>query len=193
MIPAIQELFEKCCDSAADELLRDGELPFQVRFLTRDDELVFCAADMPDADHERDALVSVLRLMAVAHDAFAVAVSAEVWFTDTDCRNGLQPSESPSRREALLVGVMYRDGESGVFEVRSAREIIRDVSGKIVDLGAPGEPLTPTSCDESMGRLARILPPNRPSRRERRIARAVIDKLPRHPAQTSSAGGVTLH
>ena len=87
---------------------------------------------------------------------------------------------------------MYRDG-ARVSLVQSVREILRDVSGKIVDLGASREPLTPVSCDKSMGRLARILPPERPSRRERRLARAVIDKLPRHAAQTSSAGGVTLH
>ena len=71
MIPGIKELFEKCCDSAANDLLRGGELQFQTIFLTPNGRLVFCAADMPDAPSERDALVSVLRLMAVAHDAIA--------------------------------------------------------------------------------------------------------------------------
>ena len=81
----------------------------------------------------------------------------------------------------------------GLSLVQCVREILRDASGKICDLGASREPPTPVRCDELMGRLARILPPDRPSRRERRLAKAVIEKLPRHAAQTSSAGGVTLH
>ena len=55
---------------------------------------------MPDAPEERDVLVSTLRLMAVAHDADAVVITAEVWF-DPDHQDGRRPSESPNRREAL--------------------------------------------------------------------------------------------
>ena len=192
MTPAIQELFEKCCSDAADDLLRDGELQFHVIFLTRDDELVSCGATMPDAYHERDTLVSILRLMAVAHDAVAAAITAEVWF-DPDCRDGRRPSESPTRREAIAVFVVYRD-EGGISLVQSGREIVRDSSGKIIELRAPKAPPTPGRCDESMGRLARILPPDRPSRRERRLAKAMIDKFPGQLVHRMDCGdGMTVH
>ena len=68
---------------------------------------------MPDAREERDLLVSALRLMAVAHDAVAVVISAEVW-SDPDHQDGRRPSESPNRRESLNVSVMYRH-EGGIF------------------------------------------------------------------------------
>lgn len=192
MIPAIQELFAKCCDSAADDLLRDGELQFQVIFLTRDDELIFCGAAMPDAYQERDTLVSILRLMAVAHDAVAAAITAEVWF-DPDYRDGRRPSESPTRREAIAVFLVYRD-EGGISLVQSEREIVRDNSGKITELRAPKAPPTPGPCDESMGRLMRIMPRDRPSRHDRRFAKAMIDKLPSHLVHRMDCGdGMTLH
>jgi hypothetical protein len=192
MISAIQKLFERRCDCAANDLLADGELQFQVVFLTRDDELVVCAADMPDADRERDALVSILRLMAVAHDAVAAAITAEVW-SDPDYRDGRRPSESPTRREALAVFVVYRD-EEGTSLVQSEREIVRDSSGKIIELCAPKAPPTPGPCDESMGRLMRIMPRDRPSRHDRRLAKAMIDKLPSHLVHRMDCGdGMTLH
>ena len=43
MTPAIQELFEKCCENAADDLMRDGEVQFEVVFLTKDNKLIVCA------------------------------------------------------------------------------------------------------------------------------------------------------
>ena len=187
----LKELFDMRCAAAADDLMHDGELQFQLVFLTQNDELIYCAADMPDAREERDLLVSALRLMAVAHDAVAVVISAEVW-SDPDHQDGRRPSESPNRRESLNVSVMSRH-EGGIFLVQEVREILRDASGKICDLGASREPPTPVRCDKSMGRLARILPPDRPSRRERQLAKAAIEKLPGHAAQTNSAGGVTLH
>ncbi|MDT7813480.1 MAG: hypothetical protein QOJ42_3396 [Acidobacteriaceae bacterium] len=186
MTPAIQELFDMRCHAAADDLMHDGELPFQMIFRSANGELIACVADMPDAPEERDLLVAVLRLMAVAHDADAVCISAEVWI-DPDRHDGRRPSESPSRYEALKVSVMYRD-DAGLSLVQSVRRIIRDAFGKICELGASGEPPTAVRCDESMGRLARILPPHRPSRHERRLAKAAIEMLPRHAGMTSSAG-----
>ncbi len=108
MISAVQKLFDKCREIAVSDLLRDDELQFQVIFLTRDDKLIRCVADMPDAYHERDALVSLLRLLAVAYDAVAAGIIAEVWI-DPDCQDGRRPSESPNRYEAILVSVVYRD------------------------------------------------------------------------------------
>ena len=192
MIPAVQKLFDKCCETATNDLLRDGELQFQVIFLTRDDKLIPCVAEMPDAYHERDALVSLLRLMAVAYDAVAAGIIAEVWF-DPDCQDDRRPSESPSRREAIAVFVVYRD-DGGMSLVQFGREILRDSTGKIVELRAPEAPPTPQCCDESMGRLVRIMPRERPSRRERRLAKAMIDKLPSHSVhRMGHSDGMTVH
>ena len=192
MIPAVQKLFDKCCETALNDLLRDGELQFQVIFLTRDDKLIPCVAEMPDAYHERDALVSLLRLMAVAYDAVAAGIIAEVWF-DPDCQDDRRPSESPSRREAIAVFVVYRD-DGGMSFVQFGREILRDSTGKIVELRAPEAPSTPQCCDESMGRMMRIMPRERPSRRERRLAKAMIGKLPGHSVHRMDHGdGMTIH
>src|ERR1700693_181860 len=102
MTPAVQELFDMRCRAAADDLVHDGELPFQMIFRSANGELTAIAADMPDAPEERDLLVTVFRLMAVAHDADAVCISAEVW-VDSDPQEGRRPSESPSRYEALRI------------------------------------------------------------------------------------------
>ena len=149
MISAVQKLFDKCREIAVSDLLRDDELQFQVIFLTRDDKLIRCVADMPDAYHERDALVSLLRLLAVAYDAVAAGIIAEVWI-DPDCQDGRRPSESPNRYEAILVSVVYRD-DGGMSLVQSEREILRDSTGKIVELRAPEAPSTPQCCDEFDG------------------------------------------
>jgi hypothetical protein len=192
MIPAVQKLFDKCCETATKDLLRDGELQFQVIFLTRENKLISCVADMPDAYQERDALVSLLRLRAVAYDAVAAGIIAEVWF-DPDCQDDRRPSESPSRREAIAVFVVYRD-DGGMSFVQFGREILRDSTGKIVELRAPEAPPTPQCCDESMGRLVRIMPRERPSRRERRLAKAMIDKLPSHSVhRMGHSDGMTVH
>jgi hypothetical protein len=192
MIPTVQKLFDECREIAANDLLRDGELQFQVILLTRDDKSIRCVADMPDAYHERDALVSLLRLLAVAYDAVAGGIIAEVWF-DPDCQDDRRPSESPSRREAILVCVVYRE-DGGMSLVQSKREILRDSTGKIVELRAPEAPSTPQCCDESMGRMMRIMPRERPSRRERRLAKAMIGKLPGHSVHRMDHGdGMTIH
>ena len=178
MTPAIQELFEKCCENAADDLMRDGEVQFEVVFLTKDNKLIVCAAAMPEAVDERDGLVSMLRLIAVAHGAVAACIIAEVWF-DPDCQDDRRPSESPSRREALAVWVMYRD-EAGMSVVESKRDILRDISGKIIELLPSDELPNAKRCDESQGRLMRIIPWEQPSRHERRLAKAMLNKLPTH-------------
>ena len=178
MIPAIQELFEKCCENAADGLMRDGEVQFEVVFLTKDNKLIVCAAAMPEAVDERDGLVSMLRLIAVAHGAVAAGIIAEVWF-DPDCQDDRRPSESPSRREALAVLVMYRD-EAGMSVVESKRDILRDISGNIIELLPSDEPPNAKRCDKSKGRLMRIIPREQPSRHERRLAKAMLNKLPTH-------------
>ena len=131
---------------------------------------------MPEAVDERDGLVSMLRLIAVAHGAVAAGIIAEVWF-DPDCQDDRRPSESPSRREALAVWVMYRD-EAGISVVESGREIIRDNSGNIIELLPSEEPPEAKRCDETKGRFMRIIPREQPSRHERRLAKAMIDKLP---------------
>jgi hypothetical protein len=192
MIQAIQELFEEFCERAADDLMRDGEVQFEVIFLTKDNKRVVCASAMPDAEDDRDKLASMLRLVAVAHGAVAAGIIAEVWL-DPDRLDGRQPSESRSRREALVVCVMYRDEES-VSSVHSKREIIRDISGNIIELLAPDAPPNAERCDESKGRLMRLIPPEQPSRRQQRLAKEMIDKLPSHLVHRMDHGrGMTLH
>ena len=175
MNSSIQELFEKCCANAADDLMRAGEVQFEVVFLTKDNKLIVCGSAMPEAVDERDGLVSMLRLIAVAHGAVAAGIIAEVWF-DPDCQDHRRPSESPSRREALAVWVTYRD-EAGISVLESGREIIRDNSGKIIELLPSAEPPVAKRCDETKGRFMRIIPREQPSRHERRLAKAMIDKL----------------
>ena len=169
--------------------MRDGEVEFEVIFLTKANKLIVCGSAMPEADDERDTLVSMLRLVAVAHGAVAACVIAEFWF-DPARRDGRRPSESPSRREALSVRVMYRHDDA-IFLLQSNREIIRDASGKIVALLPPSAPPTAKRCDKSQGRLMRIMPREQPSRHERRLAKAIVDKLPVH--RTVDWNGMTLH
>jgi hypothetical protein len=187
MIPAVKELFERFCESAADDLMRDGEVEFEVIFLTKANKLIICGSAMPEADDESDTLVSMLRLVAVAHGAVAACIIAEVW-----CDDDLA-SASSHRREALIVCVMYRD-EGAVSVVHSKREILRDVSGKIIELLAPSEPPTTERCDESQGRLMRIMPRYQPSRQEQQVAKAMIDKFPSHVVhRMDHSSGMTLH
>jgi hypothetical protein len=188
----VEELFHSCCATAANDLLCAGEVPFQAIFLTRCGKLAGCVADMPDSPRERDAVVSLLRLMAIAHDAVAAVIISEMWLASPDCHDGVRPSEDPNRRELLSVMVIYRD-EVGVFQILCGREIIRDESGQAVDLGAPKEPLTPVRCEECTGRLYRILPRERSSRHERRLAKKLIDRLPNHFWQSAYPDGFTVH
>jgi hypothetical protein len=189
MIPSIQELFEKCCTNAADDLMRDGEVQFEVVFLTKDNKLIVCGSAMPEAVDERDGLVSMLRLIAVAHGAAAAGIISEVWF-DPDRQDHRRPSESPNRREALVVWVMYRD-QVGISVIESKRDIIRDISGKIIELLPANEPPEARCCDETEGRLMRIIPREEPSRHDRRRAMSMINELPIHLVQRVDCGDET--
>jgi hypothetical protein len=116
------------------------------------------------------------RLVAIAHNAQAVAVIGEAWTVSRRlAERGLaeiKPSQSDWRIECVTVTLHYRHA-GRVHLLSSIRAIVRDATGTITGLGR--EQITgSTQPREAGGSFADVLPERAPSATERAAARELV-------------------
>jgi hypothetical protein len=126
-------------------------------------------SDLPD-DESKDAFIDLIRLMCVAHSATAGVLALETWTLAAKPGQTLDPSVrpslSPDRRELVVLL-----GESQLEPHRQQfLPILRDNAGRFAGFGQT-EALPPCPAE---GRFSKLIPSAPPSRRMRRIARALL-------------------
>ena len=132
-----------------------GAVPLTLMVLSPEGLLVH-ATNQSDTNEQKDHFAKVARIAAVAYKATAVAVVAETWIAGLDDRAGdemtnlANPSESPDRREAVMIM-----GESLGTTLTRFLFIQRDSSGKFIGFGTS---LLPDMDGPADGRLSAFMP-----------------------------------
>lgn len=118
--------------------------------------------------------VNMVKIIAVAVDAYAVTLMTEAWVAHVDKNMDkavadLAPSDRQDRKEIVMVTMSRRDA-GPLF---SAREIVRDADGRVTGLAAD------TAGDHTgfEGRMANLMPERRPTAHEQRRAESLLRLL----------------
>jgi hypothetical protein len=162
---------------AEEVLLRDGVIAPLVTVVGNDEAIRLLPLDLRD-DAARARSVDMVRLLAVSSDAVLVVLCAEVWAVADGgaIPEGVAPSESDRRVEALAVAVMGRV-DSAVERRLSLREILREASGRPVglrDLARAGG-----AAGSHGGWMLDLLAPRRPNAGERALAAVLLATMTR--------------
>lgn len=180
------KLFENEIAFAESRIIASGELApmFSVHF-EKDGQDAVAAIIGDFANYEaKMQSVNLVKIIAVAVDAYAVSLMTEAWVAGIDKSTdkaivNLAASDRMDRKEIVMVTMSRRDA-GPLF---SSREIERDAAGKVVKL------LADTAGDHTgfEGRMANLLPERRPTAREQRSAEGLLrmfgirmEKLQRH-------------
>ena len=167
------KLFENEIAFAESRIIASGELApmFSVHF-EKDghDGVAAIIGDFASYEAKMQS-VNMVKVIAVAMDAYAVSLITEAWVANIDKNTDkavaeLAPSDRMDRREVVMVTMSVRDKPT----LFSAREIERDAEGKVVKL------LADTAGDHTgfEGRMANLLPERRPTSRERHSAESLL-------------------
>lgn len=167
------KLFENDMAFAEQRILERGELApmFSVHF-EKDGQNAIAAVVGDFANYEaKIQSVNIVKLVAVAYDAYAVSLMTEAWVAHVDNKmdeavRNLAPSDRADRREIVMVTLSARDKSP----LMSAREIVRNPDGSVAKL-LPDVTQDHTGFE---GRMANLLPPRRPTSREQRSARGLL-------------------
>lgn len=172
----IDEVIEQHYDYALKTLLEQGQLPFVFTLVDKQGRTLPILGAMPDNDLKA-MVYDFVRLNAIAHNAVAIIEVIESWIVFGEIEPGLTPSQSNNRREVVLVIVALQDPGGGeLLGKNEMREIIRDEDGEVISLEHLG-PEGQAAISDLKGPIADLLPKREASLRERRDARAAIDKL----------------
>ena len=158
-------------------LLKDGEVhPFFV-VIGRGGATypILANFDSPDL---KEMTYAMVRCACIAHDAALVISRGEVWMVvGTDLPEGVSPSRSDRRIEAVVVTAAARlgEGDGEVIFRSSLREILRGPDGKATGLR---DVVLPEGDEEAehQGAIVDLLLAERPSPAERRKARDVLER-----------------
>jgi hypothetical protein len=124
-------------------------------------------------DSDKDAVLRLVGLVAVAEAAVAILWCAEAWMVLGNPNLDLAPSESERRQEVLLSAIAFRSPDTGEkLHYVSIRHIARDIGGAVS--GVSDVDLPPGV--EAEGHLAGLLPAEPPTLAERRHAREQIQR-----------------
>jgi hypothetical protein len=170
------KLFEGDLGFAESRIMDRGELApmFSVHFeKDGQDGVAAIIGDFANYEAKMQS-VNMVKIVAVAMDAYAVSLMTEAWVAHIDKNTDqavkdLAPSERMDRKEIVMVTMSRRDA-GPLF---SAREIQRDADGKVTGL------LADTAGDHTgfEGRMANLLPERRPTAREQRSAQSLLRLL----------------
>jgi hypothetical protein len=124
-------------------------------------------------DGDKDALLRLVGLVAVAEAAVAILWVAEAWLVFGNPNLDIAPSESERRQEVLLSAIAFRSPATGEkLHYVSIRHIDRDISGAVT--GVSDVDLPPGV--EAEGHLTELLPAEPPTLAERRHAREQVQR-----------------
>lgn len=136
---------------------------------------------------EKERVYTMIRLMAVAHEADAISYVSEAWMRKVDKAHGeteaehharaaeIAPSQAEDRMEVVICSIAWRDGFGQRQSTMRAREMVRGDDGKLVEL----RPMAWTEDRDGYaeGPAMELLPVRRPSPEQVAKARAVVDQL----------------
>ncbi len=167
----LDALARQAKDYALHMMRTAGSVPLTVIADTKDG-YVFCVPGAFTDDAAKDRFADVARLVAVAHDACALALIAEAWASLPDARGHLDtetpPSQSPNRQE--IVALMLEDGtRQGSMLI----PIVRGWNGAFVGFGNTA----PVAYGQSEGRFSGMMPPRKPGPEDRAKAAAILQAL----------------
>jgi hypothetical protein len=181
----IDAYWSKDIEWAGERLIKHGSVGMMVVVHTPANNVVV----YPDASNiSKQEFYDFVRIIAVAHEAFAVAIISEAWMLEGAAAlaakqgRGPMPTESQNRVEVLSTAMTYRDDESGQLGHRlSIRPIARDTNGKPIGLL--------TEIDDGggkglVGEFWNLIPPRKPTSREQRVAKQLLAR---------SRSGLDLH
>ena len=127
------------------------------------------------------------RLMAIAHNAHAIAYIGEAWVATSlpDEKNPefprVRPRDREDRREVIIAQLMWRDQETGErWSTLAQAEIVRNEKGDPTRV--KDEEFTDPA-NTIMGNFAEILPEDEPTPAEQETAKMMLDWI-------QKAGGV---
>jgi len=114
-------------------------------------------------EKEKDYFANLIRLLAIAHNASAIAFVSEAWNSKHDPNNPyIRPSESPDRIECVSILVESRsENRIGLLAIR------RDSEGKFICL----DPFDLPGYDKIKGRFTQLMPSRPLSKMERKLAK----------------------
>jgi hypothetical protein len=136
------------------------------------------------SDAAKQRSMKLVRLMAVAYRAEAVAMLCEMWMramapydgeseADYEARvNAVRPREAEDRREVVMANLYHRNDVGAVVELSQTREIIRGWDGKPTGLAPADE----VELLFSEGDMTQVMPPEVPSPEQVRYARQLLDR-----------------
>ena len=160
-------------------LLRDGALAPFVALTSATGHFIPIVPDFSTPEMKNASMVA-MRLLAIAEDAVLASHFSEVWLVVGEPTNGVPPSQSERRIEAVAVVVQGRV-DNKVVSVSSVREILRGDHGQptgLRALGLPGE----AGAASLGGPMSELLPPERPAETQRAVARAALIRMGVRPA-----------
>lgn len=166
---------------AVKHLIERGKfLPTFVLYLPGQKVMLIPAGWTDDTEKQR--MMALVSVAAVAHDALAISLSTEAWMRtvarrdrETDAEHNkraraVPPSEAQDRQEIIITVLTYRDDADQRHSLSQSSKIIRDAAGQVT--GA-------TAMDFSgsiEGAMTDILPPCRAPAYARDAARAMLAK-----------------
>lgn len=159
---------------AEKTLLADGHLAPLFIIIGADGRSTVVPAIFSDQETKAH-FFNLARLTAIAEDAEAVLIRTEAWaVVGDDLAVGLSPSQSDRRIEVVSVAATARYGKKVIHRL-SMREILRADDGQPVGLR---EVSVPEGGDEAIrGEMFDLLPPRRPSRDERAMAKTLLEVM----------------
>jgi hypothetical protein len=168
---------------AEERLKESGEIGAMAILHCPDNVVNVIAMDMT-SDAMKQRSMKLVRLLAVAHDAEAVAMLGEMWMRAMSPYDGeseaayqarvtaVRPRDAEDRREVVMANLYYRDDAGAVVELSQTREILRDWDGKPTGL-APADDVEVLF---SEGDLTNVMPPEKPTAEQVRYARQLLDR-----------------
>ncbi len=159
----------------ADWMLRgaSGEVPPALMALTPEGFFLHIPSRM-NSQEDKDRFAKVIRLIAVAYKATAVATIMESWIVVPKRRGqeidlSVPPSQSPDREEVVSIIAEAAQGYATRFLF-----IQRDSFGKFTGFGTS---LLPSYTDQLEGRFTGLMPPKEPTDEMAMSARNLLQMM----------------
>lgn len=177
-----QELLDFNMRFAIERLVGIGEVG-RMFVLHTDDGAVLIPGEWSD-EVERQNIYRLVRLVALAHDATAVAMVTEAWMrkvkrrsgesrAEFDARTGaVMPSQAEDRIEVVVATLAYRDAADARHTLSKVQEIVRGADAKPTRAKPIDLPTTGMS-----GTMTDLMPERRPTAVERAAARTLLTMI----------------
>ena len=165
----LNEVVKQAVKYAEQSMKSIGHVPPTLLAQTPDGLIIHTPREMEDERHKNN-FANTARMIAVAHDATAVAVILESWMTSAREGKPLDPSippaESPDRDECVVIQAEANGAAKTKF-----LSIQRNSNRKFTGFSCDHPDLNK---DEMQGRFVGILPPKQASLENKKMAKQVL-------------------